>query len=97
MADIIFNGIRLRPTRFTFCSDDCPVFSGFTDGTYWNGFINVQVTTETIRKIIGWSAKDRLKYGGHRDEFEGQFDSVVLGENGLHSLAYGFATEEVTD
>ena len=38
----------------SFCFSDSPRFSGFTDGTRWNGYINVAVSPETRDEIVDW-------------------------------------------
>ncbi len=39
----------MRPLKFVF--DDQVVRDGFTDDTYWNGFINVWVTLELHKEL----------------------------------------------
>ena len=46
---------NMRPVRFNFGGDGGQfdtVFDGFTDDTYWNGFLNVWVTPEEYRERI---------------------------------------------
>jgi hypothetical protein len=78
---------NLRPCRFTI--DDIHPHDGFTDGTYWNGFLNVSATPETIELLR--AELDALPHGLGGDE---AFDGLEAGEDGLISLANGFATSE---
>ena len=42
----------LRPVQFTFVMDeDEEPIDGFTDDTYWNGFLNVQVTPDVHKRL----------------------------------------------
>jgi hypothetical protein len=77
-----------RPCKWAF--DDGVTFDGFTDGTYWNGFINIWITPEVrdvlVKQALEWDDEDPLA----ADLAEQQPDA-----NGLISLAYGYATSEV--
>lgn len=59
----------LRPVQFLFGMDQYeePV-NGFTNDTYWNGFLNVQVTQEVHKSL---------------DELYGEDMKFPIGENGL--------------
>ena len=54
----------LRPCKWSF--DDGPTYDGWTDDTYWNGFLNVCVTPETRDKVVadtrasGWCNDDEV-------------------------------------
>ena len=77
----------MLPTTFQISTEK--VFDGFQNGTRWNGFLNVWVTPETRDAIVA-----------HLEELndapEGIADLRALPvEDGLVSLAYGYATTEV--
>ena len=75
----------------SWCFDDGTVRTGYTDGTMWNGFINVWVLPEVRDEIVA-----DLRMGGEDDE---ETANMLFHEptdtNGLVSLAYGYATTEI--
>lgn len=73
----------------TFCFADDMEWQGLTDDTYWNGFLNVSVDSETFSKIRHYFLVDC----GYDPE-EVRIDEVQPDANGRYSLAYGFATSE---
>ena len=64
----------MRPIKFTFAmGEDDEVLDGFTDDTYWNGFINVWVEPEVHEKLnelygvnleISPNENGLIEYGG---------------------------------
>lgn len=80
---------KLPPCVFTWDLAGDTHYSGFDEGTTWNGFDNVSVTPETLAAI----AEDFRK----RDpEFDPADWQIPPGPNGLCSLAHGFATQIVS-
>ena len=77
---------NLRPVRF-YIGDD-PVFDGFTDDTYWNGWLNVWVTEEVHEQVKAAHPIDNSDY----DYWDIQPD-----DDGLISYAYGFCAAEQDD
>jgi len=86
------NTTGLRKVRWAFdASDD--EFTGYTDDTTWNGFLNVWVTPATHAKAIAALLVDG----------EGAADPDTLAEmramtpdlRGLISYAYGYTTQEI--
>lgn len=75
----------MTPCKFTF--DDGKVWEGFAEGTTWNGFDNVSVTRSTAAAIDAWFGND-----GSENAVIGD---MVADENGLISLANGYATQIV--
>jgi len=69
MSEIKVKYKGLRPVQFLFGMDQYeePV-DGFTNDTYWNGFLNVQVTQETHKKL---------------NELYGEDLEFPVGKNGL--------------
>ena len=89
----------MKACKFTW--DDETVFTGFADGTRWNGFDNVAVTPEVRDEIAAYfedAAKDRRAFGA-ADALETAEDLRAMepGPDGLISLAGGFATSIVDD
>ncbi len=81
---------RLRPCRFTF--DGETVYDGFTNDSYWNGFLNVWVTPETHAKVVA-DLSDSTP-GDADEEALGGLDTIPVGENGLHCYGWGFCAME---
>lgn len=75
-----------RACRFTF--DGITNFEGWTDGSRWNGFLNVRVSAETHAQVREWV--------GDEDWHDCGFDEIEPDADGLYSYADGFAAEEVT-
>lgn len=85
-------GLVREPVRFSF--DTEAEFDGFTDGTTWNGFLNVWVTPETRDEIAATDdifSTSNPDAQAERDEFKG----LEPDESGLICLAYGYATQPV--
>ena len=82
----------------TFCFGDGVEFTGFTDGTTWNGFDNVWVSKQVHAQI---SAHFRAEYqvlgyhGAALVEAMQCFDEIEPDSDGLYSYARGFATSIV--
>lgn len=80
----------LRPCRWSF--DDDTIFDGFTNDTYWNGWLNVWVTPEVHAQVLA-------HVGPHDPEvedFEGTLHSLKVGPNdGLFCYGWGFCASEV--
>lgn len=75
----------MRPCRWTFDGDR--VFDGVTDGTRWNGFLNVWVTWETHKAVLG-----------HLGDADGTQELHAIKPDpfgGLVDYTNGFATVEV--
>ncbi len=77
-----------RAVRFTF--DHERSWAGFTDGSRWNGFLNVWVTAAVRNKI----AQDVTMWVNGPEERD-EFLALPPGPFGLVSLANGYATQEV--
>lgn len=60
----------LRTCRFKFAFMIPDVFDGFTDGSRWNGFLNVHITRQTAEQILASRKRD-----GAEDDEE---DAVLL-------------------
>jgi hypothetical protein len=81
--------MTMRAVRFAVSTGDA--FDGFTDESRWNGFRNVWVTPETREAIVAL-------YVSLKDDEESIADLRALPvEDGLVSLAYGYATTEVEE
>jgi hypothetical protein len=75
----------MQPCKFTF--DDTPAFDGFAYGSKWNGFDNVAVTPEELKKIIA--------YFKDSEETVEDLESIKVGDDGLVCLGWGFTTTSV--
>ena len=83
----------MKPCKFTF--DDTPAFDGFAYGSTWNGFDNVAVTPAVRDQIVAYFKKE---YGERYEEaFGDSIEQCQVGEDGLVSLGWGFATQIVED
>lgn len=49
---------HLRKVRFAF--DEGPEWSGYTDGTTWNGWLNVWVAPATRDAIVKWMIRSGM-------------------------------------
>lgn len=79
----------MRPIAWQF--EDGTTFPGYTDGTCWNGFINVWVGIATWPYVMA-----ELIAGADGDaELIGQYQAMS-DVNGMVSLSHGYATSEVT-
>jgi hypothetical protein len=82
----------MRKCKWSF--DDERIYDGFTDDTYWNGFLNVSVTPE-VRDEIVKNLRAELA-DGDIDQAEAIGDIAALPiMDGLVSFAGGYATSEV--
>lgn len=77
----------MTPCKFRF--DDSPVFEGWTDGTFWNGFANVWVAPD-VRELIAQHFRN-----AEGDAYDDQIERLPLDRNGRVSLAMGYATSLV--
>ena len=73
--------IKMKSVQFYF--GDNPTYSGFTDGSTWNGFENIWVTPAVHAQVI----KDHPIIDADYDYWDISPDA-----DGLISYAYGFAT-----
>lgn len=81
----------LREIRFNFGhSEGEPVWEGFTDNTFWNGFTNVWVKPEVRDAIANYFTEQAQEDKSYIEEF-----SNLEVKDGLVCLAGGFATMEV--
>lgn len=87
LRDAVARG--LRPVLFHF--DETRSFPGVTDGTRWNGFINVRVLPETLAEI------QTHFVNLYRDDSDDPDNWPPVGEDGLVDLSGGFATIETED
>jgi len=78
----------MRPVEFTFSGYEGHVFKGKTDDTYWNGFLNVSVSSEERTKIADFLEKEDPSSA---DDIR----AIKSDRNGLVDLGGGFATSEV--
>lgn len=75
-----------RPVRFCFADDK--EFDGFTDDSYWNGFLNVEVNPEVLAEINSY-------FNSVEPESVSQFNEIEPHpKSGRYDLSNGFATEE---
>lgn len=81
---------RGRAVRWTF-DDDTNAFDGWTDDTYWNGWLNVWVTPETHAQVL---AKYPPMCAADVEE-EGGLHSLEPGNDGLVCYGWGFCASEV--
>jgi hypothetical protein len=72
------------------CFDEDERFIGFTDDTYWNGFLNVWVMPDVRDHIVA-----EMRAVPDNEEHARLLADEPLDKNGLVSLAMGFATSEV--
>ena len=77
----------MREVKFYF--GDGETFDGFTDDSYWNGFINVWVTYEVHQQVI-----KHFEDMGCDDDETG-LRQIEFDQDGLVSYANGFATCEL--
>jgi hypothetical protein len=79
----------LRPLRWSF--DNEVIYDGWTDDTYWNGFINVCVTPETRDRIAACALE-----AGYADAATDAGDFLALPViDGKVWLSGGYCTSEV--
>jgi hypothetical protein len=81
--------INLQPCRF--CFDDEKAFDGFTDGTRWNGFLNVWATPATHEAIKAHFADDAETLASMIEDESSRF------ADGLYCYSHGYATYEVEE
>lgn len=80
----------MKPCKFTF--DDERTFDGFALGSTWNGFDNVAVTEAVLQQVRDW-----MEEGGCDADDVDALLSIHADENGLFSLANGYATQIVEE
>lgn len=78
---------KMRPVRFGF--EGVGPFDGLTDGSTWNGFLNVWVTAEEHEKVLQAFRDNNME--GDDDE---QLAGLEPGDDGLVSYANGFVASE---
>lgn len=78
----------ISKTACKFSFADSPSWSGFTDGTTWNGWANVWCSPEVRDEIADYCESMR-----DDEESIAQMRARPVGEDGLVSLADGFAAE----
>jgi len=92
----IYRDADFRKVLFTFDGtfDGTASWEGWTDGTRWNGFLNVEVTPEIHEQVkahfTAVAAADRAR-GGHTEDADWHEN---LNSRGRISYAYGYATTE---
>lgn len=88
-----------RPVRFGF--DGSPAWDGYTDGTRWNGFLNVEVSPVVHDKVVVWFREDAARrFPGEPEtiaEVVGDLLAIRPNKRGRYSYACGFATTECTE
>lgn len=84
-----------RPVRW--CFEGCETYDGFTDGTHWNGWLNVEVSPE-VHALVCEDIRDQIASinGDPEDCGLTDFLEMVPNERGRYSYAYGYCAEEVT-
>jgi hypothetical protein len=86
-----------QPVRFRMLGDGTePIFEGWTDGSRWNGWLNVEVTPETRDAIVQWLERDAEREGLSRDDMVSGIDELPV-EGGRVSLANGYCCELADD
>ena len=97
-----------RPVRFQVADPELGTFDGWTDDTFWNGWLNVEVDPEVHYEILGRIAS---AYGReHSDhhpatDTDGSYavglsealsgiEQLRPGESGRYSYAYCYCTRE---
>lgn len=83
----------MTPCKFTF-DGEVIVYDGFDLHSTWNGFDNVAVTP-AVREQIAEQFKRQAEFYGFA--YETTVEDVPVGEDGLVSLANGFATQIIPD
>lgn len=81
-----------RPVNFGF--DESPTYEGLTDDSHWNGFLNVWITPAVRDQIVSDLEAEATRLGADRDDVVSGIDEIPV-EDGLVSLAGGFATFEI--
>lgn len=83
---------RLRPVRFTFEVDDGegPTFPGWTDDTFWNGYLNVKISPATREAVVAWL---RASPADCEESVE-ELASASIDRDGLINLGDGWSTVE---
>ena len=83
-------------------ADEGSVFSGWTDGTYWNGFINVEVSPRTRDAIVTALIEAARTNAGHElgpdetEEATGGIEGLPIYPGRRISLANGYTTREAS-
>lgn len=90
----------LKAVRWQF--DGCPIYAGFHDGTYWNGWANIYVTPEVWAEVEAMLIKDlEASYEPGSEDYLGAVEEIKLrgkpDARGLCSLAYGYCAEVVSE
>lgn len=87
----------LRRCRFRFVDE--PTYAGWTDGSTWNGFLNVWVTPEVRDQIADNMDADEGCEGCYAAEPETleELRNLTPDANGLIDLSRGWAAELVED
>lgn len=73
----------MRPVQFTF--DHEADFAGASDGSTWNGFLNVRVSPETRDEIVAYFERIEPEAGA-------DLRSLPIGPDGSVDLGGGYAT-----
>lgn len=79
----------LRAVRWRF-ADQQGEWDGFTDDSYWNGWLNVWVTPPVREAVVQWA----MTRFGDKDDVVSDLRSHPQGEDGLVYLGGGYTIEE---
>lgn len=82
--------MTLRAVKWSF--DDGVIYPGFTDDTYWNGFLNVYVTPETRDLIV---ADIRAAIGDNQSSDD--LAAIPIGKDGLVDLGNCYTAQEAEE
>jgi hypothetical protein len=85
------------PVRFTFDDSSGQAFDGFTDGSRWNGFLNVQVTPEVRDQIVATlRGNGPVGEDGDGSDYTGGIELLPI-LDGRVDLSNGFCTDTAAD
>jgi Helix-turn-helix domain len=83
----------MRRVRFTL-ADDSAEYEGWTDGSRWNGWLNVSVSTDVRDQIVSDLEVRACRGGFNREDVVDGIDTLPE-QDGLVSLARGYCAIEV--
>ena len=79
---------NLKKVRWAF--DDGNVYDGYTDGSRWNGWINIWMDEKTYKLVL----EEWMSHSDAVEEWTDEFSKLTPCESGefegLYSIAYGY-------
>jgi len=68
--------------------EDSPIFEGYTDGSTWNGWANIQCNREQFKAVEEWFINNI-----GQDEFDLLMEEGIKINDDQYSFAYGYTAE----